>query len=225
MDRLILANLNYQILPSLLSADITRLGEEVTQVMHAGADMIHVDAMDNHYVPNLTFGPLICQALRKQFSTLPIDVHLMVSPVDDLIQQFAHAGARRISIHPDATIHLDRSLQLIKDLGCQSGLVLNPATSLDCVRWSLHRLDYILIMTVNPGFGGQQLIPEVIDKITALHQQQPDLPICVDGGITVDNIAQLARAGATQFVAGSAIFNSPNYVKTIKAMRDQLDLV
>ena len=184
--------------------------------------MLHVDVMDNHYVPNLTFGPLLCEGLRKRFSNLPIDVHLMTTPVDALIQQFAQAGATRISIHPDATLHLDRSLQLIKDSGCQAGLALNPATSLDCIEYCIHRLDYVLIMTVNPGFAGQALIPEVITKITKLHTLHPTLPICVDGGVTPANIGQLARAGATEFVAGSAIFSSKDYHRTIAAMREQL---
>lgn len=208
-----------QIFPSLLSADFTRLGEEIDAVMQAGADMIHFDVMDNHYVPNLTFGPLLCQALCKHFAQLPIDVHLMTKPVNDLIQQFASAGATRISIHPDATIHLDRSLQLIKDQGCQAGIVLNPATSLDCIEWCVHRLDFVLIMTVNPGFGGQKLIPDVIKKITKTQQNYPQLPICVDGGVTTENINELAMAGATQFVAGSAIFNSNDYTKTIAMLR------
>ena len=221
MGRLILAR-DYKILPSLLSADITRLGEEIDAVMQAGADMLHLDVMDNHYVPNLTFGPLVCQGLRKRFNTAQLDVHLMASPVDDLIYQFVKAGANRISIHPNATLHLDRSLQLIKELGCQAGLVLDPATTLDCLEYSMHRLDFVLIMTVNPGFGGQTLIPEVITKITTLHKHYPTLPICVDGGVTITNIAELARAGATEFVAGSAIFNTDNYARTIATMRKQL---
>jgi len=223
MEHLILVNTTpYQILPSLLSADITQLGHEVTQVIHAGADMVHVDVMDNHYVPNLTFGPLICHALHKAFPTLIMDVHLMTSTVDSLIQQFADAGVKRISIHPDSTIHLDRSLQLIRDLGCQAGLAFNPATPLDWMPWCIHRLDFVLIMTVNPGFGGQALIPEVIPKIARLHHDYPHLPICVDGGITTKNIHRLAQAGATQFVAGSAIFNSQDYAETITAMRQRL---
>lgn len=223
MEHLILVkSVSYQILPSLLSANLMQLGQEVDAVLQAGADMIHVDVMDNHYVPNLTFGPLVCQALRQQYAELIIDVHLMTTPVDCLIQQFAKAGADRISIHPDATIHLDRSLQLIQDLGCKAGLVLNPATPLDCITWCIHRLDFVLVMTVNPGFGGQALIPEVVTKISQLHQLYPELPICVDGGITTQNIAQLAQAGATEFVAGSAIFNSANYAETIYAMRQKL---
>ena len=213
----------YQILPSILSADLTRLGEEIEAVMQAGADMIHFDVMDNHYVPNLTFGPLLCQAIHKRFSNVPLDVHLMVSPVDDLIQQFAAAGASRISIHPEATLHVDRSLQLIKDHGCKAGLVLNPATSLDCLKWCVHRLDFVLIMTVNPGFGGQKMITDMIKKIELTHQEYPKLPICVDGGVTIDNVATLAGAGATEFVAGSAIFNSQDYAKTISSLRSCAD--
>lgn len=219
MGRLTLHKMHYQLLPSLLSANMMRLGEEIEAVVQAGADMLHVDVMDNHYVPNLTFGPLICERIRKQFPQLPIDVHLMVSPVDALIQQFANAGVNRISIHPDATIHLDRSLQLIKQSGCQAGLVLNPATSIDCLAWCIHRLDFVLVMTVNPGFGGQTLIPEVIDKISKIHKLYPSLPICVDGGVVETNINLLASAGATEFVAGSAIFNSDNYKRTITNMR------
>lgn len=213
------ADMDVQILPSILSADLTRLGEEVDAVIQAGADMIHFDVMDNHYVPNLTFGPSLCKALRKRFANIAIDVHLMTIPVDDLIQQFAAAGANRISIHPDASIHLDRSLQLINDLGCQAGLVLNPSTSPECIQWCIHRLDFVLVMTVNPGFGGQALIPDVIQKIANIHQQFPQLPICVDGGVTIENIAALASAGARQFVAGSAIFHSKNYAKTIAELR------
>lgn len=214
--------MNYQILPSILSADMTRLGDEVNSVMEAGADYIHFDVMDNHYVPNLTFGPNFCDALIKRFPTLPVDVHLMVKPVDALIESFAKAGAKRISIHPDATIHLDRSLQLINDLGCEAGLVFNPGTPINSLTWSAHRLSFVLVMTVNPGFGGQKIIPEVIGKITQIRQLYPQLDICVDGGVTLHNIASLAHAGANQFVAGSAIFNSTNYKETIENMRDQL---
>ncbi|ARH00613.1 ribulose-phosphate 3-epimerase [Legionella micdadei] len=217
--------MTYLIAPSLLSADMTKLGEEALAVMDAGADMIHFDVMDNHYVPNLTFGPPICQALHQRFPNYMIDVHLMACPVDDLIVQFAKAGAKRISIHPDATTHLDRSLQLIQQQGCKAGLVLNPATSIDCLRWSIHRLDFILVMTVNPGFGGQKLIPEVIDKIKLIKLQYPALPICVDGGVSVDNVASLAKSGATEFVAGTAIFSTADYAKTIKAMREKLALI
>lgn len=208
-----------KILPSILSADLTRLGEEIEAVMQGGADMIHIDVMDNHYVPNLTFGPVLCQSIHQRFPDVPLDVHLMVSPVDDLIERFAAAGATRISIHPEATNHLDRSLQLIKSKGCQAGLVLNPATSMDWIEWTLHRLDFILIMTVNPGFGGQELIRELIKKIELTHLHFPKLPICIDGGITPKNIKALALAGATEFVAGSTIFNSTDYAKTMAMLR------
>jgi ribulose-phosphate 3-epimerase len=212
----------YYILPSMLSADLTSLGAEVDSVMKAGADFIHFDVMDNHYVPNLTFGPAFCEALIKRFPKLPIDVHLMVEPVDALIESFAKAGAKRISIHPDATIHVDRSLTLIKDLGCEAGLVLNPATPIEVLTWCVHKLDFVLVMTVNPGFGGQKLIPEIINKISQIRQLYPQLDLCIDGGVTTDNIATLARAGANQFVAGSAIFNSSNYKDTITTMRQRL---
>ena len=211
-----------RIAPSILSADMTRLGEEVQAVLDAGADMIHFDVMDNHYVPNLTLGPLVCSALVKRFPMTPFDVHLMVTPVDDLIVEFAKAGARRISIHPDASIHLDRSLSLIKQHGCEAGLALNPSTSPDCLKWVSQRLDFVLVMTVNPGFGGQSLIPQVIDKIRWIHQHYPNLSIMVDGGVSEHNIAELAKAGVSDFVAGSAIFHSKSYQQTIQAMRNQL---
>lgn len=217
--------MNYLILPSLLSADVTRLGAEVDAVLAAGADLIHFDVMDNHYVPNLTFGPLFCEALVRYKPNVLIDVHLMVQPVDALIEAFAKAGAKRISIHPDATIHLDRSLQLIKTLGCEAGLVLNPATSIESLSWCIHHLDFVLVMTVNPGFGGQKLIASMVDKIKQIHSLYPHLPICVDGGVTIDNIASLAQAGASQFVAGAAVFKSSDYKATIKQMRSQLATV
>ncbi|WP_454780273.1 ribulose-phosphate 3-epimerase [Legionella sp. WA2022007384] len=212
----------YHILPSILSADLTCLGNEVESVMNAGADFIHFDVMDNHYVPNLTFGPAFCEAFLKRFPKLPIDVHLMVEPVDALIESFAKAGAKRISIHPDATIHLDRSLNLIKDLGCEAGLVLNPSTPIEVLSWCAYKLDFVLIMTVNPGFGGQKMITEIIDKIPQIRKLYPKLDLCVDGGVTIDNIATLARAGANQFVAGAAVFKSKNYKETIDAMRKEL---
>ena len=214
--------MKFKIIPSLLSADIMHLAAEVDAAMHAGADMLHLDIMDNHYVPNLSYGPSVCQALHDYTPATLIDVHLMVHPVDELIRQFAKAGAARISIHPDATIHLDRSLQLIQEHGCKAGIVLNPGTSIDSLEWSAHRLDFVLVMTVNPGFGGQSLIPEVIDKISQIHTRYPNLPICVDGGVGIDNIALLAKAGATEFIAGAAFFKSQDYQKTIQLMRQQL---
>lgn len=209
------------ILPSLLSANLMSLGADIQAVQSAGADFLHLDVMDNHYVPNLTFGPHICTALHQQFPDLPLDVHLMISPVDDMIIRFAQAGAQRISIHPESTLHLNRSLQLIRDAGCQAGLVLNPATSIDWLQWCHHQLDFVLIMTVNPGFAGQKLIIEIIPKIAQVHAQHPDLTICVDGGITLENIGLLATAGATEFVAGSTIFNSNNYAEIITHLRQK----
>jgi ribulose-phosphate 3-epimerase len=214
--------MNHAILPSILSADMTRLGEEVDALMQAGADLIHLDVMDNHYVPNLTFGPSVCEALCKRFPHIPLDVHLMTTPVDALIESFAQAGAQRISIHPDATVHLDRSLRLINTLGCQAGLALNPATSLEVLPWCVQHLDFVLVMTVNPGFGGQKLIPEVLEKIKHIHQHYPQLNLCVDGGVTLDNCAALAQAGANQFVVGHALLHSTDYKKTITLLRQQL---
>ena len=200
-----------------------RLAEEIERLIHAGTTMIHLDVMDNHYVPNLTFGPLIAEHLHQEFPRLEIDVHLMASPVDDLIRAFSKAGAHRISIHPEATPHLDKSLSLIKSLGCHAGLALNPATSLDCLTWSHHHLDLVLVMTVNPGFGGQSLLPNVIQKIQAIHKFYPQLTLCVDGGIKSDNIHTLHQAGAQEFIVGSALFNTPCYTTTLNELHKNLD--
>lgn len=213
---------SYQIFPSLLAADAMALGQEIDTLIEAGISTVHLDVMDNHYVPNMTYGPLVCEALRRRFPNLEIDVHLMVTPVDDLIQKFAEAGANRLSIHPEATLHLDRSLQLIRSLGCQAGLVFNPATPLAYMTWCHHHLDFVLVMTVNPGFGGQKLIPEVIPKIRQLRQSYADLAICVDGGISLKNIGDIAEAGANQFVIGSAIFETKNYTETLRAFEQTL---
>lgn len=216
------------IAPSILSADFARLGEEVNAVLEAGADIVHFDVMDNHYVPNLTIGPMVCDALRKYGVSAPIDVHLMVEPVDDLIQMFAEKGATYISFHPEASKHVDRSIQLIKDAGCLAGLALNPATPLSVLDYVLEKLDFVLVMSVNPGFGGQSFIPAVFPKIKALKQRiqsvNPDIRIEVDGGIKIDNIKEVAKAGADMFVAGSAIFNTDDYAKTIQSMRSELSL-
>ncbi len=215
----------YRIAPSILSADFARLGEEVRDVIAAGADWIHFDVMDNHYVPNLTFGPMVCQALRKH-STVPIDVHLMVQPVDALASAFAKAGADLVSFHPDASQHVDRSLQLIKAEGCQAGLVFNPAQPLDVLEWVLDKVDLILIMSVNPGFGGQSFIDSALRKTERarrlIEASGRDIRLEVDGGIKVDNIRRVADAGADTFVAGSAIFGHPDYKAVIDAMRRQL---
>src|SRR5690554_801465 len=217
---------DFYIAPSILSADFARLGEEVEKVLAAGADVVHFDVMDNHYVPNLTIGPMVCKALRDYGITAPIDVHLMVSPVDDLITQFAEAGASYITFHPEASLHVDRSLQLIKSLGCKAGLVFNPATSLDAARYVMDKLDMILLMSVNPGYDGQSFIPKTLDKIREVRKliddSGLDIRLEVDGGVKVDNIAEIAAAGADTFVAGSAIFNAPDYKQAIDQMRQQL---
>ena len=209
----------YLILPSLFAADITDIGGEITKVIDAGADMIHLDVMDNHYVPNLTFGPIFCEKIINKYPNISIDVHLMTTPVDDLIIQFAKAGATRISIHPDATIHLERSLNLIKQYNCQAGIGLNPTTTIECLQWCQHCIDFVLVMTVNPGFSGQNLIPEIMPKIALIKKHFPNLPISVDGGVSLTNIVALATSGATQFVAGAAIFATQDYQKTITKMR------
>lgn len=221
--------MNYRIAPSILSADFTRLGEEVRRVIDAGADLIHFDVMDNHYVPNLTFGPMICQALRP-VSTVPIDVHLMVEPVDDMIRAFIEAGADIISFHPEASRHIDRSLQLIKNAGKQAGLVLNPATPVHVLEHVLDKLDMVLLMSVNPGFGGQSFIPHTLDKLRRVrslldhYQAQTGRRIAleVDGGVKASNIAEIAQAGADTFVAGSAIFGQDDYAAVIREMRQAL---
>lgn len=220
---------DYLIAPSILSADFARLGEEVNAVLDAGADVVHFDVMDNHYVPNLTIGPMVCQALRNHGVTAPIDVHLMVTPVDQLIQDFAKAGASYISFHPEATQHIDRSLQLVRDLECKSGLVFNPATPLDCLEYVMDKVDVILLMSVNPGFGGQKFIPSTLTKLAQVRklidESRQQIRLEVDGGVSVDNIREIAEAGADMFVAGSAIFNSADYQQTISAMREELSQV
>ncbi|MDO7657675.1 MAG: ribulose-phosphate 3-epimerase [OM182 bacterium] len=217
---------DFLIAPSILSADFARLGEEVTSVLEAGADVVHFDVMDNHYVPNLTIGPMVCGALRNHGITAPIDVHLMVSPVDQMIVDFAKAGASYITFHPEATGHIDRSLQLIRDHGCKAGLVFNPATPLHCLEYLMDKLDVILLMSVNPGFGGQKFIPSTLRKLTQVRKLIDEsghkIRLEVDGGVGVQNIREIAEAGADMFVAGSAIFNSGDYAETIKAMRNEL---
>ncbi len=220
---------DYLIAPSILAADFARLGEEVDNVLEAGADIVHFDVMDNHYVPNLTIGPMVCKALRNHGITAPIDVHLMVQPVDDLIRMFADAGASYITFHPEASQHVDRSLQLVRDLGCKAGLVLNPATNLDAINWVMDRLDMLLLMSVNPGFGGQKFIPSTLDKLKQarkiIDESGYDIRLEVDGGVGVANIQEIAAAGADTFVAGSAIFSQSNYKKVIDEMRSELSAV
>lgn len=220
---------DYRIAPSILSADFARLGEEVAEVIRAGADLIHFDVMDNHYVPNLTFGPMVCAAL-KPYATVPVDVHLMVEPVDDLIHAFAKAGANIITFHPEASRHVDRSLGLIKEYGCQAGLVLNPATPVNILENVLDKLDMVLLMSVNPGFGGQSFIPNMLVKIRKVREMLDEyerqsgrhIALEVDGGVKTDNIAEIAAAGADTFVAGSAIFGKADYKAVIDEMRQQL---
>ena len=217
---------DFLIAPSILSADFARLGEEVDNVLAAGADVVHFDVMDNHYVPNLTIGPMVCKALRNHGVTAPIDVHLMVKPVDRMITDFAEAGASIITFHPEASEHIDRSLQLIKSFGCKAGLVFNPATPLHYLDYVMDKLDVILLMSVNPGFGGQSFIPSTLDKLREVRQRIDasglDIRLEVDGGVKTSNIREIAEAGADMFVAGSAIFNADDYPTVIKEMREEL---
>ena len=223
---------DYKIAPSILSADFARLGEEVVNVLNSGADIVHFDVMDNHYVPNLTIGPLVCEALRKHGITAPIDVHLMVEPVDRIIPDFAKAGATYITFHPEASKHVDRSLQLIKESGCKSGLVFNPATSLDALKYVIDKVDMVLLMSVNPGFGGQAFIPATLDKLREARKiidaSGRDIRLEIDGGVKADNIAEIAAAGADTFVSGSGIFgkgsasDANGYDSILKQMREEL---
>jgi len=217
------------IAPSILSADFSRLGEEVDSVIQAGADIIHFDVMDNHFVPNLTIGPLVCESLRKYGIKVPIDVHLMTEPVDSLIKDFATAGATYITFHPEASTHIHRSLELIRSLGCKSGLVFSPGTPLNCLEHLIEEIDMILIMSVNPGFGGQSFIKSSLDKISAsreiINESGREIRLEVDGGVKINNIAEIASAGADTFVAGSAIFGSENYQKTITSMKEEINSI
>jgi ribulose-phosphate 3-epimerase len=214
------------IAPSILSADFARLGDEVNAVLAAGADVVHFDVMDNHYVPNLTIGPLVCEALRKHGISAPIDVHLMVKPVDRIIPDFAKAGATYISFHPEASDHVDRTIELIREHGCKPGLVFNPATPLDYLEYTLPKLDLVLLMSVNPGFGGQKFIPAVLDKVRSVRKlidaSKREVRLEIDGGVKADNIGEIARAGADMFVAGSAIFGAKDYGAVIAAMRQAI---
>lgn len=220
---------DFKIAPSILSADFARLGEEVDNVLASGADIVHFDVMDNHYVPNLTIGPMVCTALRKHGVTAPIDVHLMVKPVDRIIGDFIEAGASYITFHPEGSEHVDRSLQMIRDGGCKSGLVFNPATPLSHLEYVLDKVDMVLLMSVNPGFGGQKFIPGTLDKLRQardiIDNSGFDIRLEIDGGVGVGNIREIAEAGADTFVAGSAIFNTDDYAATIEKMREQLALV